>query len=205
MVHRLETGPGASFESPAYVLCRYWRFVGDDIASDEVRNDQADTFLGGHSPIRSNRAYKYSTLADLYRYAIARGLATRSPLPAKAPKLPPTAPLSIYSHDIYLHDELRRLLNATTTYRKRVNQLEPHTFRAFLLLLYAAGLRRREALRLTLAGAGAASSPGRPTLLTGRWPVREQPCCSEAGSGAQRPPPSRRLISRLRRRLPARS
>ena len=137
---------GASFESAAYVLRRYGRFVGEDIGSDEVRSHQADAFLGGHSPVTSNRAYKYSTLAGLYRYAIARGIATRSPLPAEAPKSPPVAPPYIYSRD-----ELRRLLDATTTYRKRVNQLEPHTFRAFLLLLYAAGLRRGEALRLTMA------------------------------------------------------
>ena len=51
---------------------------------------------------------------------------------------------------IYTRAELRRLLDATPTYRQRVNQLEPHTFRA-LLLLYGAGLRRGEALRLTRA------------------------------------------------------
>ena len=136
---------GAHFESPAYVLRRFGRFVGKDLGSDEVHRDQADAFLGGHSPLTSNRAHKYSTLAGLYRYAIARGIATRSPLPAEAPKSPPPAPPYIYSRD-----ELRRLLDATETYRKRVNQLEPHTFRAFLLLLYGAGLRRGEALRLTL-------------------------------------------------------
>ena len=52
---------------------------------------------------------------------------------------------------IYSREELRRLLDATKTYRKRVNQLEPHTFRTLLLVLYGAGLRRGEALHLTLA------------------------------------------------------
>ena len=46
---------------------------------------------------------------------------------------------------------MRRLLDAVKTYRKRVNQLEPHTFHALLLVLYGAGLRRGEALSLTLA------------------------------------------------------
>ncbi len=81
-----------------------------------------------------------------YRYAIARGLATRSPLPPQPPQASPRSTPYIYSHD-----ELRRLLDATESYRKRVNQLEPYTFRALLLLLYGAGLRRGEALRLTLA------------------------------------------------------
>ena len=136
---------GAHFESPAHVLRRFGRFMGEGTGSDEVCAGQADAFLGGRSPVTSNRAYKYSVLTGLYRYAIARGIATRSPLPPEAPKSSPPAPPYIYSRD-----ELRRLLDATETYRKRVNQLEPHTFRAFLLLLYGTGLRRGEALRLTI-------------------------------------------------------
>ena len=46
---------------------------------------------------------------------------------------------------------MRRLLEAAGTPRKRVRQLEPPTFRALLLLLYGAGLRLGEALRLTHA------------------------------------------------------
>jgi site-specific recombinase XerD len=39
------------------------------------------------------------------------------------------------------------LLATTATYRKRICQLEPQTFRALLLLLYGTGLRRGEAIR----------------------------------------------------------
>ena len=137
---------GARFESSAYALRRYSRSVGDVIGSDEVRSDQVRAFLGAGATSASNRAFLHSALAVFYRYAIARGLATRSPLPPKAPQASPRSTPYIYSHD-----ELRRLLEATETYRKRVNQLEPYTFRALLLLLYGAGLRRGEALRLRLA------------------------------------------------------
>lgn len=52
---------------------------------------------------------------------------------------------------IYSHDELRRLLAATASFPNRKGVLEPATLRAILLLLYGAGLRRSEALSLTLA------------------------------------------------------
>ena len=98
---------------------------------DAVRGDQVSAFLAGGTPASSNQVFLYCTLASFYRYAITRSLATRSPLPVEAPKAPPSAPPYIYSRD-----ELRRLLDAVKTYRKRVNQLEPHTFRALLLVLY---------------------------------------------------------------------
>ena len=136
---------GARFKAQAYVLRRYSRGAGDGVGCDEVRSDEARAFVAG-ATASNNRAYKHSVLTGFYRYAIARGLATRSPLPVTAPKTFPRASPYIYSHE-----ELRRLLDATKTYRKRVNQLEPHTFRTLLLLLYGAGLRRGEALNLTLA------------------------------------------------------
>ena len=137
---------GASFESSAYALRRFRRSVGSAIGSDEVRADQARAFLDEGATSASNRAFLHSALRGFYRYAIARGLATHSPLPPQPPQASPRSTPYIYSHD-----ELRRLLDATKSYRKRVNQLEPYTFRALLLLLYGAGLRRGEALRLTRA------------------------------------------------------
>ena len=137
---------GARFQAQAYVLRRYSRSAGDGVGCDEVRSDEARAFVDGGATASNNRAYKHSVLAGFYRYAVARGLATRSPLPVVAPKtFPPALPY------IYSREELRRLLDATKTYRKRVNQLEPHTFRTLLLVLYGAGLRRGEALHLTLA------------------------------------------------------
>ena len=149
---------GARFQSQAYALRRYCHRVGDAVDCDAVRSDQVSVrccscstapdcaFLAGGTPASSNRVFLYCTLASFYRYAITRSLATRSPLPIEAPKAPPSAPPYIYSRD-----ELRRLLDAVKTYRKRINQLEPHTLRALLLVLYGAGLRRGEALSLTLA------------------------------------------------------
>ena len=142
----LRRAQGARFESQAYALRRFCRCVGEAVDCDEVPGDRVSAFLAGAAPASGNRAFLHSTLAGFYRYAITYGFATRSPLPAEAPKVLNSTPPYIYSRE-----ELRRLLDAVTTYRKRVNQLEPHTFRALLLLLYGTGLRRGEALALTVA------------------------------------------------------
>src|SRR5437899_2244048 len=50
-------------------------------------------------------------------------------------------------------EQLRSLLDGTASYQKHKTRIvmEPHTFRAMLLLLYGAGLRVSEALSLNLA------------------------------------------------------
>ena len=94
---------GARFQSQAYALRRYSRGVGDAIGCDEVGSDQARAFLAAGATAASNRAFLHSALAGFYRYAIARGLATRSPLPAKPPQVSQRA-----APYIYTRAELRR-------------------------------------------------------------------------------------------------
>ncbi len=137
---------GARFLSATSTLRSYCRFVGTDLGCDEVRKDQASAFIAGGRTGSRFPANKYSLLAGFYRYAISRGLATRSPLPPEAPNEPASAAPYIYSRD-----ELRRLLAATETYQERRRRLEPRTFHCLLLVLYGAGLRVSEALRLTQA------------------------------------------------------
>ena len=74
---------GAQFRSMACLLHSYCRSVGDPASCDEVSHEQARGFLG--RPASSYQATKYYGLAGFYRYAIARGLATFSPLPAQGP------------------------------------------------------------------------------------------------------------------------
>ena len=137
---------GTSFQSGAGILRRYARSVGGDIECDDVRPAQARAFLVGNGPLTRTRAVKRSALNGFYRYALGRGLATRSPLPTDEPPEPPSAPPYIYSPD-----DLRRLFAAVEPCRRRAVQLDAPTFRTLLLLLYGAGLRLGEALRLTQA------------------------------------------------------
>ena len=141
-----QQGRGAIFSSPASMLRRFSRSVGEAIDSDAVSSEQAAAFIAGDGPPTNYCYMKHRALAGFYRYALARGLATRSPVSPEPPRRFPHKPPYIYSPE-----EVRRLMDATSTYRERVNQLEPHTLRTLVLLLYGTGLRHGEARRLRLA------------------------------------------------------
>ena len=139
-------GHGARFITSAWLLHRFCTHVGGDIDCGAVREEDVLGFLAGNGPLTRYRARKYGTLAGFWRYAISRGHATRSPLPARddEPRTPEPAPPYVFSRD-----ELQRLFGAIDTSRHRTVQLDADTLRALLLLLYGAGLRVAEAQRLT--------------------------------------------------------
>ena len=135
---------GQHFASCEYVLKAFSRATAADTDAQDVGSDQILCFLGNPATCYWHR--KYHTLVGFYHYALSRGHISSSPLPKVIPKLPPR-----FVPYIYTHDEVHRLLDATTSYRKTHILLEPHTFRAILLLLYGAALRISEALSLTIA------------------------------------------------------
>lgn len=137
---------GSKFETQALMLNLFIRHVGGSLGCDDVSSAQVRSFLVGKGSFTRYRANKYSVLKGFYVYAVSRGYATSSPLPDQQPNRPPSAPPYIYSHE-----ELGRLFNAIDVSRKRALRLDAHTFRTLLLLLYGAGLRRAEALDLTIA------------------------------------------------------
>lgn len=139
----LKRALGASFKDARQLLAAFSRAMGEDTDIADVSFDQVRAFAFGNGGY-SRR--KHNILTGFYRYAVNRGYATESPLPSAVPKS--RDPFIPY---IYTRDEVRRLLEATSSYRKTNPCLEPHTFRAILLLLYGAGLRISEALSLTLA------------------------------------------------------
>ena len=138
---------GARFISSARVLYRFCKRVPDHTCCDAVTEPEVRQFLAGNGPLTRYRANKYGALAGFYRYAISRGYATRSPLPAadEEPRGPPSAPPHIYSRD-----ELKRLFEAIDISRGHASQLDGDTFRTLLLMLYGAGLRTSEALHLSM-------------------------------------------------------
>lgn len=137
---------GAKFIGSAYLLQRFCKHVGGDIDCGAVREEDVLGFLAGNGPLTRYRAIKYGTIVGFWHYAISRGHAARSPLPARddEPRTPePAAPY------VFSRDELQRLFEAIDTSRQRPVQLDADTLRALLLLLYGAGLRFGEARRLT--------------------------------------------------------
>jgi len=139
----LKKAMGASFKETGGLLAAFSRAMGEDVDIAGISFDQVRAFATG--PDGYSRR-KHKALTGFYRYAVNRGYATESPLPSEAPKSS-----NQFVPHIYTQDEVRRLLDATSSYRKTNRCLEPHTFRAILLLLYGAGLRVSEALSLTLA------------------------------------------------------
>ena len=139
---------GAKLVTSAGVLRFFYQRIGEDITCDGVTTAQIRVFLSGNGTLTRTRANKYGALASFFRYAISRGYASYSRLPPadQEPKRPSSA-----SPHIYSHEDLRRLFDAIDVSRRSAVQLDAHTFRILLLLLYGAGLRGGEARRLTVA------------------------------------------------------
>jgi integrase/recombinase XerD len=134
---------GQKFTGSNDRLQAFCRVVGSDVDAVDVAAERVLSYLG--RPTTRYWHDKYSTLNAFYRYAISRGHVSLSPLPATVPKLPPGFVPYIYSVN-----EVRRLMDATASYRKTHLLLEPYTFRAIILILYGAGLRISEALSLRM-------------------------------------------------------
>ncbi|MCY0858716.1 tyrosine-type recombinase/integrase [Cupriavidus sp. D39] len=134
---------GMRFATEARTLKSFYRTLGD-IDMREIDADRVYAFLAGKGPITAFWHRKLSALRGFYRFAIARGYTTSSPLPLTVPKEPRTFVPYIYSRE-----EMKRLLAATAD-RERCN-LSSLTCRTLLLLLYGTGLRIGEAVGLNLA------------------------------------------------------
>jgi site-specific recombinase XerD len=138
---------GARFITSARTLYQFCKNVPEQVRCDAVTEKEVRRFLAGTGPLTRSRANKYGALAGFYRYAISRGYAARSPLPAadEEPKKLQSAPSYIYSRE-----ELQHLIKAIDISRRRAIRLDADTFRVLLLILYGAGLRTSEALHLTI-------------------------------------------------------
>jgi integrase/recombinase XerD len=137
---------GEDFESAESLLNTFCRRIGMEIDVGEIRAEQVEAFLAGTTAVNRYWRRKYDTLRGFYRYATSRGFVDHEPLPATVPKMPERFVPYIYSAD-----ELQRLINPAAPEQVGFRKLQPHTLRAVLLLLYGAGLRVGEAVRLTLA------------------------------------------------------
>ena len=144
---------GMVFGVEAYVLRAFTEMLGPNVPIKKITSDSVLDYLNGHGPITLFWHRKHDALSGFWRFAIQRGYTDRSPVPARLPKKP--IPFIPY---IYTREELRRLLDGVTSYQKRWCKLEPITLRALLLLLYGAGLRTSEPIRLACSDVNLAES-----------------------------------------------
>lgn len=136
---------GSRFVADARILKRFLRVVGD-VSPDTITAAVCQQFYLGAEPRTASCTKRYSTLRSFFRFATSRRLLAAAPLPPRAPRI-----VSTFRPHIYSTDELRRLLDATAVLADARSPLQSATFRTILLLLYAAGLRAGEALRLSLS------------------------------------------------------
>lgn len=98
---------GHRFRAEDAILRAFCKAVGDrPIATVEAQS--VLVFLHGRGPVTAYWTKKYRVLFGLYRFALTRGCADRSPLPRASPK--PTVPAFVPY--IYSAEELKRLLDA---------------------------------------------------------------------------------------------
>lgn len=128
------------------ILRSFCRTVGRDTPVTQIQTEVVTPFLTGTGPITRTWHFKYGALKGLFRFAVSRGHLNKVPLPVERPRCSGT-----FTPYIYSREDLRRLLEAIPSYHRFPGRLEPPTLRAIVLLLYGAGLRRGEALRLRVA------------------------------------------------------
>jgi integrase/recombinase XerD len=137
---------GMRCDRAEYALASFCCAVGGRTPITQIRLKAVAAFLAGTGPITRTWHFKYSALKGLFDFAVSRGHLNKVPLPTEVPKYPCT-----FIPYIYSRAELRRLLEAIPSYHRFPSRMEPPTLRAMLLLLYGTGLRRGEALRLSVA------------------------------------------------------
>jgi integrase/recombinase XerD len=138
----LKQSLGAVFASDRRILKSFGHYLGD-IPVGEISTEACRAFCQGAGQMTRFSERKHQTLRGFFTYLRARGHLALSPLREPGP---------CSNHDfrpyIYSHDEIQRLLDATAILANPRSPLQVQTFRTLLLLLYGAGLRAGEALRL---------------------------------------------------------
>jgi len=144
---------GMVFGVEANVLRAFTKKLGPNVPIKKITSDSVLDYLNGHGPVTLFWHRKHDALSGFWRFAIQRGYTDRSPVPARQPRKP--IPFIPY---VYTREDLRRLLDGVTSYQEKWCKLEPITLRALLLLLYGAGLRTSEPIRLACSDVDLAES-----------------------------------------------
>jgi integrase/recombinase XerD len=138
----LKRSMGAVFSADARIMRSFGRTMGD-VPLAAIARERCHSFCRGTGGPGRFWERKYYSLRGFFSYLMARGLLATSPLPDAGPRIPRT-----FDGYVYSRDELRHLLDATPILQSVRSHVQPVTFRVLILVLYGAGLRPGEALRL---------------------------------------------------------
>lgn len=137
-------GLGMKFLSESFIFAAYCRALGEiDIA--HAQSARVWRFLCPQGRQTRGSEIKYFALRGFYKFAVARGHVSRSPLPTRITILP-----QILVPYVYSRDELARLLRLASARYMRCPRVEPKVIHALIVLMYGAALRTSEAVGLDL-------------------------------------------------------
>jgi integrase/recombinase XerD len=140
---------GMTISGDAARLAAFLRQRGD-VELDSISLEDVQAYLKGRKtggPITRFWFVKYQALDRLFRYATSRRYMEH---PAPLPTAKPRKPASLIPY-LYTVEEVHRLLSVGDACYCPTSLVEPRTMRTLILLLYGAGLRIGEALKLTLS------------------------------------------------------
>ena len=136
---------GKRYSSEANTLKAFGRSIGN-VPVRDIDPEMISRFVDRGATSYETRSKKYRALAGLFFFAVSRRLLKTSPMPRRRKRVYPTFVPYIYSEA-----ELKRLLAAIPAATEGARLvIDADTLRTFLLLLYGAGLRRGEAMRLKI-------------------------------------------------------
>jgi integrase/recombinase XerD len=143
---RARQSSGWDGSSAASVLRHFARCVGVNRELDSIMSREVQDYTDGTGPRTGYCQRKHSALLGFYRFALARGLVSKLPMPVTIPKVS-----QVFQPYAYSEAEFARLLDALSKQQCATKNFQASTFRVLLLLLYGAGLRLSEAMHLTRA------------------------------------------------------
>jgi integrase/recombinase XerD len=138
----LKRSLGAGLKAQETILRAFGRALGE-IPLDAISAEACATFCRSTGAPTRFWENKHQTLRGFFNYLVSRGYLIASPLQEPGPRA-----AHAFQPYIYSHEELQRLLQATVTLTSARFPLQPLTYRTLLLILYGAGLRASEGLRL---------------------------------------------------------
>ena len=138
----LKQSLGARYAAEGRILRAFARTMGD-IGLEEIQPDAVRAFCRGSGPPTQWLVRKHYALQVFFKHLALRGQIGASPLPEAPPRVPRS-----FRPRIFSQQELARLLDATEILQSSGRPLRKETYRTLLLVLYGAGLRPGEGLRL---------------------------------------------------------
>lgn len=138
---RAKRSRGLIYTSAARMLRSFGRHVGD-LPLGQISTEDCLVYCRGRRGPSRYVAERHGSLRLFFQFLVDRAKLRASPIRES---------ISIrcdFRPYIYSHEDLRRLLAATATLADQRAPLQALTFRTMFLLLYGAGLRAGEALRL---------------------------------------------------------